>query len=81
MPTGAAARAIDAYGNPVDFLLAAKRDLDAAKLFPLDAEGRALALTFTDGANTCPTAIRTSVDSGLLHPDRVHYVTKHVARN
>jgi transposase-like protein len=30
----------------------------------------------TDGANTFPSAIKTSVDDGLLHPDPVHYVTK-----
>ncbi|MGV1967505.1 IS6 family transposase, partial [Agrobacterium vitis] len=51
-------RAIDKHGNPVDFLLTAKRDLDAA--------------------NTFPSAIKTSVDSGLLHPDPVHYATKHL---
>lgn len=32
----------------------------------------------TDGANTFPSTIKTSVDSGLLHPDPVHYVTKHL---
>ena len=32
----------------------------------------------TDGANTFPSAMRTSVDDGLLHPDPVHYVTKHL---
>jgi transposase-like protein len=33
-------RAIDKHGNPVDFLLTAHRDLDAAKrFFPQDAEG------------------------------------------
>lgn len=32
----------------------------------------------TDGANTFPSAIKTSVDNGLLHPDPVHYVTKHL---
>ena len=31
-----------------------------------------------DGANTFASAIKTSVDSGLLHPDLVHYVTKHL---
>ncbi|GEO87114.1 hypothetical protein GCM10007920_24400 [Ciceribacter naphthalenivorans] len=32
----------------------------------------------TDGANTFPSVIKTSVNSGLLHPDPVHYVTKHL---
>jgi hypothetical protein len=32
----------------------------------------------TDGANTFPSTIKTSVDGGLLHPDPVHYVTKHL---
>ena len=32
----------------------------------------------TDDANTFPSAIKTSVDDGLLHPDPVHYVTKHL---
>ncbi len=32
----------------------------------------------TDGANTFPSTIKTSVDDGLLHPDPVHYVTKHL---
>src|SRR5689334_12426992 len=37
-------RAIDKHGTPVDFLLTAKRDLDAAKrLLPQDAAGSALA--------------------------------------
>ncbi|MET3778309.1 transposase-like protein [Rhizobium alvei] len=32
----------------------------------------------TDGANTLPSAIKTAVDNGVLHPDPVHYVTKHL---
>ncbi len=75
-------RAIDKHGNPVDFLLTAKRDLDAAKRFfrkmlkdePLLSPNR----IGTDGANTFPSTIKTSVDDGLLHPDPVHYVTKHL---
>ncbi len=51
-------RAIDKHGNPVDFLLTAKRDLDAAKRFfrkmlteqPLLAPNR----IGTDGAKTFP---------------------------
>jgi transposase-like protein len=32
----------------------------------------------TDGANTFPSAIKTAVDNGILHPYPVHYVTKHL---
>ncbi|CVI54312.1 hypothetical protein AGR7A_Cc10020 [Agrobacterium deltaense NCPPB 1641] len=32
----------------------------------------------TDGANTFPSTIKTVVDDGLLHPNPVHYVTKHL---
>lgn len=32
----------------------------------------------TDGANTFPSAIKTSVDSRRLQTDPVHYVTKHL---
>ena len=75
-------RAIDKHGNPVDFLLTAKRDLDAAKRFfrkmlkdePLLSPGK----IGTDGANTFPSTIKAAVDDGLLHPDPVHYVTKHL---
>ena len=70
------------WGYAVDFLLTAKRDLDAAKRFfrkmlkdePLLSPNR----IGTDGANTFPSTIKTSVDDGLLHPDPVHYVTKHL---
>lgn len=31
----------------------------------------------TDGADTFPAKIKTSVDEGWLRPDPVHYVTKH----
>ena len=63
-------RAIDKHGNPVDFLLTAKRDLDAAKRFfrkmlkdePLLSPGK----IGTDGANTFPSTIKTSVEEGLL---------------
>ena len=78
-------RAIDKHGNPVDFLLTAKRDLDAAKRFfrkmlkdaPLLSPGK----IGTDGANTFPSTIKTAVDDGLLHPDPVHYVTMHLQSN
>ncbi|MCV6548124.1 MAG: IS6 family transposase [Cohaesibacter sp.] len=75
-------RAIDKHGNPVDFLLTAKRDIDAAKRFfnkmlkdgPLLSPGK----IGTDGANTFPSTIKQSVDQGLLQTDPVHYVTKHL---
>ncbi len=74
--------AADKHGNPVDFLLTAKRDLDAAKRFfrkmlkdePLFSPGK----IGTDGANTFPSTIKTPVDEGLLHPEPIHYVTKHL---
>jgi len=75
-------RAIDKHGNPVDFLLSAKRDLGAAKRFfrkmlqdePLLSPGK----IGTDGANTFPSTIKTSIDEGFLRPNPVHYVTKHL---
>lgn len=75
-------RAVDKYGNLIDFLLTAKRDLNAAKRFfrkmlknePLLAPAK----IGTDGASTFPSAIRTSVDDRHLHPNPVHYVTKHL---
>ena len=66
----------------MDFLLTAKRDLDAAKRFfrkmLKDEPLLSPAKIGTDGANTFPSAIKTSVDSGYLHPAPVHYVTKHL---
>ena len=75
-------RAIDKHGSSVDFLLTAKRDLNAAKRFfrkmlqgtPLLSPGK----IGTDRAGTFPPAIVGSVDEGLLAPDPVHYVTKHL---
>ncbi|MEJ8476668.1 IS6 family transposase [Roseibium algae] len=75
-------QAIDKHGNPVDFLLAAKRNLNSAKRFfremlkgaPLLSPG----IIGTDGAGTFPPAIGDAVDGGLLPPDPVHYVTKHL---
>ena len=63
-------RAIDKHGEAVDFLLTAKRDLDAAKRFfrkmlenqPLLAPDR----IGTDGASTYPPAIVTARNAGLL---------------
>ena len=75
-------RAIDKHGNPVDFLLTAKRDLDAAKRFfrkmlsaePLFAPDR----VGTDGAGTYPPAIAESRKEGLLPRAPTHHVTKHL---
>ena len=83
-------RAIDKYGTPVDFLLtahrdldAAKRDLEAAKRFfrkmlqdqPLLAPDR----IGTDAAGPYPPAIAATRKAGLLARTSVHYVTKHLA--
>jgi IS6 family transposase len=77
-------RAIDKAGNPVDFLLTKKRDFDAAKRFfrkmlkdePLLSAKKIGA----DGANTFQAAIKTAVDDGILHPDPIQHVTKHLCR-
>ena len=73
-------RAIDKHGNPVDFLLTAKRDLEAAKRFfrkmleeePLLSPDR----IGTDGAGSFPPAISAARNDGLLARTPVHYVTK-----
>src|SRR4051812_23072174 len=75
-------RAIDKRGTPVDFLLSAKRDLDAAKRFlrkalqdqPLLSPDR----IGTDGAGTYPPAIVAARGSGLLACTPLHSVTKHL---
>ena len=75
-------RAMDKHGNPVDFLLTANRDLDAAKRFfrkmladqPLLAPDR----IGTDGAGPYPPAIAESRKAGLLPRAPIHYVTKHL---
>ena len=75
-------RAVDKHGTPVDFLLSAKRDLDAAKRFfrkmledqPLLAPDR----IGTDGASTYPSAIAAAKSDGLLPHAPTHYVTKHL---
>ncbi len=75
-------RVIDKYGHAVDFLLTAKRDLNAAKRFfrkmlkdePLLSPGK----ISIDGAGTFPPAIKDSVEEKLLTPDPIHYVTKHL---
>ena len=75
-------RAIDKHGTSVDFLLTARRDLDAAKRFfrkllsaePLLAPDR----IGTDGAGTYPPAIVAARESALLGRDPIHHVTKHL---
>ena len=75
-------RAIDKHGSPVDFLLTARRDLDAPKRFfrkMLSAEPLfALDRVSTDGAGTYPPAIAESRKAGLLPHTPIHYVTKHL---
>lgn len=75
-------RAIDKHVVPVDFLLTAKRDLDAAKPFfrpalkdqPLLGPHK----IGTDGANVYPTAISDSVRAGLTPGKPTHRVSKHL---
>ncbi|WP_336490146.1 IS6 family transposase [Methylobacterium nigriterrae] len=75
-------RAVDKHGTPVDFLLTAKRDLEAAKRSfrkmledqPLLAPDR----VGTDAAGPYPPAITASRKAGLLARTPVHYVTKHL---
>jgi transposase, IS6 family len=75
-------RAIDKHGTSVDFLLTAKRDLDAAKRFfrkmlqdePLLSPDR----IGTDGAGPYPPAIAAARKDGLLARTPEHYVTKHL---
>jgi hypothetical protein len=69
----------------VDFPLTAKRDLEAAKRFfrKMLKDQPLLSPNKIDivGANTFPSTIKTSVEDGFLHPDPVHYVTKHLQQN
>lgn len=75
-------RAVDKFGEAVDFLLTARRDLDAAKRFfrkmlqaePLLAPDQ----IGTDGASPYSPAIAESRKSGLLPRTPAHYVTKHL---
>src|SRR3954449_7221180 len=75
-------RAIDKHGMPVDFLLTAKRDLEAAKRFFRKAlQGQPLLSPDrigTDGAGTYPPAIVIARNEGLLARTPIHYVTKHL---
>ncbi len=75
-------RAIDKHGRPADFLLTAKRDLEAAKRFfrkmlqdqPLLSPNR----IGTDAAGPYPPAIRAARKAGLLARTPLHYVMKHL---
>jgi transposase-like protein len=75
-------RAIDKHGTPVDFLLTAKRDLDAAKRFfrkmleeePLLSPDR----IGTDGAGPYPSAIAAARKDRLLPCTPLHHVTQHL---
>ena len=75
-------RAIDKHGEAVDFLLTAKRDLEAAKSFfrkmlreePLLSPDR----IGTDGAGSYPPAITAARKAGLLARAPLHYVIKHL---
>src|SRR5918993_1263395 len=75
-------RAIDKHGTPVDFLLTAQGDLDAAKRFfrkmledqPLLAPDR----IGTDAAGPYRPTIATTRKAGLLARTPLHYVTKHL---
>jgi transposase-like protein len=63
-------RAIDKHGTPVDFLLTAKRDLEAAKRFFRKVLQEELLLSpdriGTDGAGSYPPAIAATRKAGLL---------------
>ena len=75
-------RAIDKHGVPVDFLLTAKRDLDAARRFfrkalkdqPLLGPHK----IGTDGAKIYPTAILDAAKAGLMPGKPTHWVSKHL---
>ena len=75
-------RAIDKHGEAVDFLLTARRDLDAAKRFfrKMLKDGALLSpdRIGTDGAGTYPGAIAAARKEGRLTRDPVHHVTKHL---
>ncbi len=75
-------RAVDKHGVPVDFLLTAKRDLDAAKRFFRKAlKGQPLLAPKkigTDGASVYPTAISESVKAGVMPSNPTHRVSKHL---
>jgi IS6 family transposase len=75
-------RAIDKHGIPVDFLLTAKRNANAAKRFfrkmlenhPLLAPNK----IGTDGASVYPATILDAVNAGLIPPNPLHRISKHL---
>jgi hypothetical protein len=75
-------RAFDKYGVPVDFLLTARRDLDAAKRFfrkmlkdqPLLGPHK----IGTDGAKVYPTVISDVAKAGLTPGKPTHRVSKYL---
>jgi transposase-like protein len=75
-------RASDKHGAPVDFLLTAKRDIDAAKRFfrkalkdePLLAPGK----IGTDASPVYPAAISESAEAGLMPSSPTHRVSKYL---
>jgi IS6 family transposase len=75
-------RAIDKHGAPVDFLLTAKRDLDAAKrFFRKMLKDQPLLGTHkigTDGAKVYPTAISDAVKAGLTPGEPTHRISKYL---
>ncbi|GJE45996.1 DDE-type integrase/transposase/recombinase [Methylobacterium soli] len=75
-------RAIDEHGAPVDFLLSARRDLDAAKrFFRKMLDDQPLLVPDQIGTNAAapyPPAIVATRKAGLLARTPVHYVTKHL---
>ncbi len=75
-------RAIDKHGKAVDFLLTARRDLDAAKRFfrKMLKDGPLLSPDpiGTDGAGTYPGAIAAVRKEGRPARNAVHDVTKHL---
>ncbi len=75
-------RAVDKHGAPVDLLLPARRDLDAAKRFfhramkgmPLLSPGK----IGTDGVGVYPAAIKDSANEGLVPTSVFHGVSNHL---
>jgi transposase, IS6 family len=75
-------RAIDKQGTSVDFLLTARRDLEAAKRFFRkmleDQPSLAPDRIGTDAAGPYPPALAAARKGGLLARTPLHYVTKHL---
>ncbi len=74
--------AVDKHGEAVDFLLTARRDLEAAKRFFRKMLKNQLLLApdqvGTDAAGPYPPAIVATRKAGLLPITPKHYVTKHL---